>query len=53
MPFIGSAPPTTYLANNKQFIVVHSTGGRSLKGGYPKLVEFGNALVGFKLKDSE
>jgi len=53
MPFIGSAPPTTYIANSKQFIVVHATGGKSLKIGYPKLVEFGNALVGFKLKDSK
>jgi len=53
MPFIGSAPPTTYIANGKQFIVVHATGGRSLKIGYPELVEFGNALIGFKLKDSK
>jgi len=51
MPFIGSAPPTTYIANNKQYIVVHATGGLVLKMLYPKLVEFGNALVAFKLKE--
>ena len=51
MPFIGSAPPTTYIANNKQYIVVHATGGMVLKMVYPKLVEFGNALIAFKLKE--
>ena len=51
MPFIGSAPPTTYIANNKQYIVVHATGGMVLNGIYPKLVEFGNTLVAFKLKE--
>ena len=51
MPFIGSAPPTTYIANNKQYIVVHATGGMLLNGIYPKLAEFGNALVAFKLKE--
>ena len=50
LPFIGSAPPTTYIANNDQYIIVHSTGGRVLKDSYPKLVDIGNALVAFKLK---
>lgn len=50
LPFIGSAPPTTYLSDGKQYIIVHSTGGFSLKKGYPNLVETGNALVAFKLK---
>ena len=51
LPFIGSAPPTTYIHNNKQYIIIHATGGSTLKKGYPDLVEFGNALVAFKLKD--
>ena len=51
LPFIGSAPPTTYVHNNKQYIIIHATGGFTLKKGYPDLVEFGNALVAFKLKD--
>jgi len=50
LPFIGSAPPTTYIHNNKQYIIIHATGGSTLKIGYPDLVEFGNALVAFKLK---
>ena len=50
LPFIGSAPPTTYVANNEQYIIVHSTGGSVLKDFYRDLVETGNALVAFKLK---
>ena len=50
LPFIGSAPPTTYIANDDQYIIVHSTGGRVLKDSYPNLVDIGNALVAFKLK---
>ena len=49
LPFIGSAPPSTYVTNNEQFIIVHSTGGRMLKKGYGDLVTFGDALVGIKL----
>ena len=51
LPFIGSAPPTTYLARNHQFIVVHSTGSYSLEQGYPEINEFGDAMVAFKLKN--
>ena len=51
LPFIGSAPPATYIHNNEQYIVIHATGGFSLKTGYPDLVEFGNTLVAFKLKN--
>ena len=47
LPFIGSAPPTTYLIDGKQFIIVHATGGKSLMQGYPDLVEFGNRIVSF------
>lgn len=51
MPFIGSAPPTTYMANNEQYIIVHSTGGQSLASVYPQLVEKGNLLLAYKLKN--
>ena len=51
LPFIGSAPPSTYLYENKQYIVLHSSGGRSLKKGYPDLVDKGNILIAFKLKE--
>ena len=50
MPYIGSAPPTTYSVNGEQFIITHATGGWSLKGGYGKLVDTGDAIIGFKLK---
>ena len=49
LPFIGSAPPTTYLIDGKQFIIVHATGGKSLMQGYPDLVEFGNRIVSFSI----
>ena len=49
LPYIGSAPPTTYIAKDEQFIIIHSTGGASLSGGYGKLVETGDALVGLKI----
>jgi glucose dehydrogenase len=50
LPYIGSAPPTTYMSNGEQYILVHATGGWSLNKGYPDLVEEGNALVALKLK---
>ena len=50
LPFVGSGPPSTYLHNNEQYIVLHSSGGSTLKKGYPKLVETGNVLIAFKLK---
>ena len=50
LPYIGSAAPTTYMSKGEQYILVHSTGGSSLKKGYPDLVENGNALVALKLK---
>lgn len=50
LPFIGSAPPATYLANNEQYFIVQSTGSITLKQGYGDLVEFGDALVAFKIK---
>ena len=50
LPYIGSAPPTTFMKNGEQYILVHATGGSSLKKGYPNLVETGNALIALKLK---
>lgn len=50
LPYIGSAPPTTYMSNGEQYILVHATGGFSLSKGYPNLVEEGNALIALKLK---
>ena len=50
LPFIGSAPPTTYLANNEQFVIVQSTGSYSLEQGYPEINNFGDAIVAFNLK---
>jgi quinoprotein glucose dehydrogenase len=51
LPFIGSAPPSTYLYDEKQFIIIHSSGGKTLKKGYPNFVKDGNMLVAFKLKE--
>jgi len=50
LPFIGSAPPSVYLAKKEQFIVVQSTGSLSLNQGYPNINKFGDAIVAFKLK---
>ena len=50
LPYIGSAPPSTYLYDNEQYIILHSSGGSTLKQGYPNLVEQGNSLVAFKLR---
>ena len=50
LPYIGSAPPSTYSINNEQFIVLHATGGATLKGGYEKIVETGDSIVALKLK---
>ena len=55
LPFIGSAPPSIYIADGEQFIVVQSTGSHSLRGGgggggYPNII-MGDALVAFKVKN--
>jgi len=50
LPYIGSAPPSTYLYDDEQYIVLHSSGGSTLQKGYPTLVESGNLLIAFKLK---
>tara|TARA_Y100000768_G_scaffold131051_1_gene97416 strand:- start:4073 stop:6106 length:2034 start_codon:yes stop_codon:yes gene_type:complete len=51
LPFIGSAPPSTYLYKGEQYIVLHSSGGSTLKKGYPNLVNDGNVLIAFKLRE--
>jgi len=51
LPYIGSAPPTTFINNNKQYIIVQSTGSYSLNQGYPNEVSFGDAIVAFKIKE--
>lgn len=50
MPYIGSSPPTTYLYKDQQYIIVHASGGRTLKKGYPNMVVSGNLILAFKLK---
>ena len=51
LPFIGSAPPTSYKIDNEQYIVIPATGGTSLKAFYGDLVELGDAIVAFKVKN--
>ena len=51
LPYIGSAPPSTYSINGEQFIIIHATGGLTLKGGYENLVEDGDSIIGLKLKN--
>lgn len=50
LPFIGSAPPTTYMYKSEQYIIVQSTGSYSLSRGYPEKNKFGDAIVAFKMK---
>jgi quinoprotein glucose dehydrogenase len=56
LPFIGSAPPSAYIANGEQFILVQSTGSHSLRGGGGgggyKNIELGDAIVAFKLRNN-
>ena len=51
LPFIGSAPPTSYKVKGEQYIVIPASGGTSLKAFYGDLVELGDAVVAFKLKN--
>ena len=50
LPFIGSAPPTSYEINGEQYIVIPASGGQTLKTYYSDLVEQGDAVVAFKIK---
>ena len=50
MSYVGSSPPTTYLYNNEQFVIVAATGSTSLSIAYPDKVESGNKIYAFKIK---
>jgi len=50
LPFIGSAPPTSYEVNGEQYIVLPASGGIILKMFYGDLVEQGDAVVAFKIQ---
>jgi quinoprotein glucose dehydrogenase len=47
LPWVGSAPPTTYMINGRQYVVIASTGN---KLGKPN--EFGDAYVAFALPEN-
>ena len=51
LPYIGSAPPTSYKIDGEQYIVIPATGGIILKKNYGDLIELGDAVVAFKLQD--
>jgi len=51
LPYIGSAPPTSYEINGEQYIVIPASGGITLKMYYGNLVEQGDAVIAFKLED--
>ena len=48
LPFIGSAPPMTYVFEGEQYVLVPATGGGTLRT-YDNRVQVGNAFVAFKL----
>ena len=49
LEYIGSSPPTTFSYNDKQYIIVHSSGGSTLGVGYPDIVESGNLIYAFSI----
>ena len=49
LPFIGSAPPTSYKINDEQYIVLPASGGTTLKIFYGDLVQQGDATLAFKI----
>ena len=49
LPFIGSAPPSSYEINNEQYIVIPASGGVTLKIFYGDLVQQGDAILAFKI----
>ena len=51
LPYIGSAPPTSYKAQGEQYIVIPASGGTSLKAFYGDMVQLGDAVVAFKIKN--
>ena len=50
LPFIASAPPTSYKVKEDQYVIVPATGGTTLKIFYGDKIELGDALVAFKIK---
>src|SRR4029077_16400425 len=48
LPWVGSAPPTTYMINGRQYVLIASTGN---KLGKPN--EFGDAYVAFALPENK
>ena len=51
LPYVGSAPPTSYEISGEQYIVIPATGGITLGIDLGNLVEQGDAFVAFKIKD--
>ena len=51
LPFIGSAVPTTYMIDGRQYLVVPATGGGTLKL-YDENVEVGDTFVAFALPEN-
>ena len=50
LPYIGSAPASSYEVDGEQYIVIPASGGIILKMFYGELVEQGDAVIAFKLK---
>ena len=50
LKYAGSGPPSTFLVNGKQYVVVASTGSLSLSSGY-KNINYGNLLYCFSLEE--
>ena len=50
LPFIASAPPSSYKIDEDQYIIVPATGGTTLSSGYPNLVKNSDHFIAFKLK---
>jgi quinoprotein glucose dehydrogenase len=48
LPWVGSAPPTTYLLNGRQYVVIASTGNK-----LGKQSEYGDAYVAFALPEKK
>ena len=51
LPFIGSGPPTTFLNDNEQYLLVVATGSISANRSFPNEYKLGNYLYSFKLKN--
>lgn len=51
MKFLGSSPPTIFEYENKQYIVVVSTGSSTINAQFPDQTELGNLVYAFKLRD--